>query len=473
MIRRRAWWATALGVGLAWAAPRRAEAQTFQIVSKDAATQLGRRVAFRETGQDATTTYVVSLSDCLSFGDQGAGKTGDVFTFQGTQTGLNGYSFEVWASNTGATCTDPNVRNGITNVCWRVKTLTSFPEQNFSIPIRVQDVIHGRINGAYNRENENQGVPEDCENHAAGPSPIQSADNSIPYTLFFLVASGAQNAPNAPTDQYVMYVDTRGPNSPTLKSASSGEGTINFSWNQVPGTIGGYDFFCEKVATGLCTESAAGGSAGSGGDGGSGGGVAGDGGAGGEAGEGGDGGDGGVGGGREGSGGGAGATGAGAGGAGVTGPVGAAGPWQFAASQVMGSGGTAGGRGDAGATGEGGSGTSGGLEPGKPPPSALRCGNLVFGADTSFTVDSVENGYDYRVGMAAVDLVGNPGALSDVKCVQPKPVDDFYRLYREAGGEAGGGYCSVKAPGRAWGSLASLAALGTFALAFALRRRPS
>jgi hypothetical protein len=96
-----------------------------------------------------------------------------------------------------------------------------------------------------------------------------------------------------------------------------------------------------------------------------------------------------------------------------------------------------------------------------------------FTSDTSHTVKNVENYAYYRVGMAAVDLVGNPGDLSDVKCVQPKPVSDFYRLYRQAGGEAGGGYCSVQAPGRTTGAIASLAALGTFVLAFALRRRPS
>lgn len=245
MTGRWAFRAIAAGLGVAWAAsPGRASAQTFQLVATDV---LERRVDFREQAQDPTTIYTVSLNDCLAYGDAADGKTGDEFYFQGTQTGLNGYSFEVWASQTDD-CTNATNRQSLANVCWKVRTLTTFTDQNFTVPIRVQDVIHGKINGAFERDSEGRGRPQDCVNHASGANPIQTSDNAVTYTLYFIVASGSANVPNAPTASYPMKIDTRGPNAPNLKSVSSGEGTANFSWDQVPGTVGGYDFYCEPVA---------------------------------------------------------------------------------------------------------------------------------------------------------------------------------------------------------------------------------
>ncbi len=477
MTGRRAWWAAVAFLWAAWAwagAPTEAAAQTFQILNPS---QLKRRVGFREQAQDPTTIYTVSLDDCLAYGDQKEGETGDEFYFQGTQTGLNGYSFEVWASQTDD-CTVASNRQSTLNVCWKVKTLTQFPEQTFEIPIRVQDVIHGKVSFA--RDSENRGVPEDCATHATGSNAAQTSDNAVTYTLYFVVASGAANVANAPTDSYTMKVDTRGPAGLSLKSVSSGESTVNFSWNLVTNVgVSGYNFFCEPVAdadyeqacgagaqgtSGASGASGASGSTSSRGDQGASGGGAG-----------GASGDGGV--------AGRGASGDGSGGAnGDARSSGRASRQTAGAGGASGASGDGGAAGDAGASGDAGAAGDGGtstftsvLVPGElpPPDASLVCGSLVSGADSEYTVKNVANYGYYRVGMAAVDLVGNPGVLSDVQCVQPMPVDDFYRLYRAAGGEAGGGYCSVKAPGRAWGAFASFAALGAVALAFALRRRPS
>lgn len=76
---------------------------------------------------------------------------------------------------------------------------------------------------------------------------------------------------------------------------------------------------------------------------------------------------------------------------------------------------------------------------------------------------------NYAVAVAGVDRVGNSGPLSSVACGSPQPVDDFFELYRRAGGKGGGGFCAIGAdPSRA-----GLAALGVALLAFALRRRRS
>lgn len=49
----------------------------------------------------------------------------------------------------------------------------------------------------------------------------------------------------------------------------------------------------------------------------------------------------------------------------------------------------------------------------------------------------------YSIAVAGIDAVGNVGTLSMINCAKPQPIDDFYKLYREAGGKAGGGYCTA------------------------------
>ncbi len=59
----------------------------------------------------------------------------------------------------------------------------------------------------------------------------------------------------------------------------------------------------------------------------------------------------------------------------------------------------------------------------------------------------LKDGFYYNLAVAAVDGVGNVGPLSNVLCGEPVPVADFWRLYYEAGGRAGGGFCAAAAEG--------------------------
>jgi hypothetical protein len=107
------------------------------------------------------------------------------------------------------------------------------------------------------------------------------------------------------------------------------------------------------------------------------------------------------------------------------------------------------------------------LVPGEIPNEALRCGSVrgqfVAGGEAS----GLENGARYAVAVAGIDVVQNVGPLSEVVCGQPQLVDDFFERYRAAGGQGGGGFCSVGArPAR--GALLLVAGAG---LALALRRR--
>lgn len=86
------------------------------------------------------------------------------------------------------------------------------------------------------------------------------------------------------------------------------------------------------------------------------------------------------------------------------------------------------------------------LIPGKIPDldTTYQCGSVGKGSAGEAT--RLTNDVRYAVGIAAYDTIGNPGVLSDLVCGTPKDVDGFFELYRKAGGQAGGGYCSVGGP---------------------------
>jgi hypothetical protein len=111
------------------------------------------------------------------------------------------------------------------------------------------------------------------------------------------------------------------------------------------------------------------------------------------------------------------------------------------------------------------------LVPGKPPaPGAIDCGEVgAQGASGGETRSVLDNGTTYVVAIAAEDTAYNVGVLSALACGTPQDVRGFYEAYREAGGQAGGGYCSFGPPRR--GTLASVAALLVAACAFLRRRR--
>lgn len=73
---------------------------------------------------------------------------------------------------------------------------------------------------------------------------------------------------------------------------------------------------------------------------------------------------------------------------------------------------------------------------------AYVCGSMLAGEHT-YTVEHLVNGVDYSIAVASVDEVGNVGVLSRTVCEKPIPLTDFFELYRQAGGKAGGGLCSV------------------------------
>ena len=75
--------------------------------------------------------------------------------------------------------------------------------------------------------------------------------------------------------------------------------------------------------------------------------------------------------------------------------------------------------------------------------SAYACGKVDSATTTEGKTSWVTNGTEYAVGVAAVDSSGNVGPLSNLACATPQEVNDFYEVYRRAGGRGGGGLCTL------------------------------
>jgi hypothetical protein len=111
------------------------------------------------------------------------------------------------------------------------------------------------------------------------------------------------------------------------------------------------------------------------------------------------------------------------------------------------------------------------LVPNEPPSAdAVKCGSVGAQGTTSGETSQVLDNYStYAVAVATEDSANNIGVLSQIACGTPEDVTGFYEAYREAGGQAGGGFCGF-APART-ASLSWLAIFGAAAAALGWRRR--
>jgi hypothetical protein len=90
----------------------------------------------------------------------------------------------------------------------------------------------------------------------------------------------------------------------------------------------------------------------------------------------------------------------------------------------------------------------------------------------SYTVTGLQNGVYYAVAVSAVDAFGNVGPPSTPQaCDYPAPVNDFWTVYRNDGGGAGGGFCSLEAVGAPAGSAVAFGSIGAIGVALLRRRR--
>jgi len=99
---------------------------------------------------------------------------------------------------------------------------------------------------------------------------------------------------------------------------------------------------------------------------------------------------------------------------------------------------------------------------------AYRRGSDLGAMATSGTAENLgQNDVLFACGVSAIDKNLNVGNLSELVCGTPVPTAGYYQLYRDAGGNAGGSYCSF---GRAPASSGATLVLPFAALGLLVRR---
>jgi hypothetical protein len=381
---------------------------------------------------------IINRQDCLDDA---------TISFQATFGNNPGGAFEVWA---GTSCETTSARMPTTATC--VKVFSGSSGTNQTVTVRVQGLVRA--------------TSDDPTNAAAGTKSACDATQSTSLStrvLHFLVFDpGSNMSLIAATPKWTYKYDTVGPNPPTNVSAGSGESSLTPRFTAPTGesNVIRYHFYCSTVSasatgSGGTTGNATAGTAGTdaatagtttdtGGTGGTGGTDA------------------------------VAMSGADTGGAPID--LGTAGT---TTGGTAGSGATAGTAGtdttSAGAdtTGAGGE-SSGGedptcvsstLTPGADPAGLEECGSVsARGSSDGQTNDSLENGVRYAVAVAAEDDANNIGKLSKLACGVPQEVTGFFEAYRDAGGQAGGGYCTFAPARRGAAAMAVFMLLGACAL---------
>lgn len=102
---------------------------------------------------------------------------------------------------------------------------------------------------------------------------------------------------------------------------------------------------------------------------------------------------------------------------------------------------------------------------------ATECGRILQKTNAGFTERGLTNLTEYAIAVAAIDAFDNVGApAASAECVSPEAVNDFWKLYNDGGGQAGG-FCALEAVGLPAGSNAALVAMAVAGLAAVRRRR--
>ena len=87
----------------------------------------------------------------------------------------------------------------------------------------------------------------------------------------------------------------------------------------------------------------------------------------------------------------------------------------------------------------------------------------------SYTITGLKDNVTYNVAVAAVDAFGNIGPPSTETCNTPAPIEDFWKIYRDDGGNAGG-FCSLETIGAHVPSTTGILLFGGCGALFVRRR---
>jgi hypothetical protein len=99
------------------------------------------------------------------------------------------------------------------------------------------------------------------------------------------------------------------------------------------------------------------------------------------------------------------------------------------------------------------------------------CSGLLPPTQSSVRIEILQNGIPYTVGVAAVDTSLNASPIAMGFVQEPVPTINLYQAYRNAGGQATGGYCALAGRGARLGTISFLAGAGLLGLVIFRRRR--
>lgn len=85
----------------------------------------------------------------------------------------------------------------------------------------------------------------------------------------------------------------------------------------------------------------------------------------------------------------------------------------------------------------------GGFNQGDAFDEAYACSDRLGSSTRSFDLHGLENDQPYKVSVVAIDEYGNESEIGEVVCETPQAVDDFWEVYKKAGGGDEGGFCFV------------------------------
>jgi len=86
---------------------------------------------------------------------------------------------------------------------------------------------------------------------------------------------------------------------------------------------------------------------------------------------------------------------------------------------------------------------SGGFHEGDDFDNAYVCSGFLGQSTRTCSVTGLENGVAYKFAVVAFDDFRNPSPVSAVVCATPQEVDDFWEVYKKAGGGADEGFCFI------------------------------
>lgn len=108
-------------------------------------------------------------------------------------------------------------------------------------------------------------------------------------------------------------------------------------------------------------------------------------------------------------------------------------------------------------------------------PTSYQCAPIVSGDTASSLSNSLTlTNYDHYVfAVAAIDDLGNVGAVGNLVCGTPGPIQDFWYDYVQDGGQGGGGYCALEGVGLPAGGSCMALGVGLGVIGLVRRRRTS